>query len=138
MRIKELRKLSGIKQAAFAKDMNVAQASVSEWENGKTSPSIDNLIAVARYFHVSVGCVVGEEPIPDGYPNHWPPKPLQEGDPIPAYIGTKQLRYAPPKPPFSDEQLSYIEEMETRISQKVLAAVQDGISLSKSQTGTQD
>ena len=81
MRINELLKLRGEKQESLAKAVGVKQASISEWANGKKEPSIDRLIAIARYFHVSVGCVVGEEPIPKDYPNHH--KPLKEGDPIP-------------------------------------------------------
>ena len=38
MKIREYRERSGMTQEQLAKKMNVEQAAVSMWENGKTSP----------------------------------------------------------------------------------------------------
>ena len=57
--IRELRKLNGMKQVAFAKQIGVAQASVSEWEIGKSSPSLETAIKMAAIFGVTLGCVAG-------------------------------------------------------------------------------
>lgn len=126
--VRELRTRANIKQTTLANDMGVSQSSISDWEKKSNFP-LDMAIALARYFHVSVGCVAGVEPIPADYPNHWPPKPLHEGDPIPAYIGGRQIRYFPsdnPIPPganiFTDEQIDAINNM---ISARIDALKED-------------
>ena len=69
--LRELRVRMGLKQAALAKALGIKnQASISEWENGKKSISVDHAIMFSRFFHVTVGCVVGTEPIPADYPAH--------------------------------------------------------------------
>ena len=67
--LRELRVRMGLKQAALAKAIGIKnQASISEWENGKKSLSVDHAIMFSRFFHVTVGCVVGTEPIPADFP----------------------------------------------------------------------
>ena len=129
--IRDLIKLSGIKQSVLAKEFGTSQAAISDWCTGKKNPSIDNLIAFARYFHVSVGCVVGEEPIPENFPNHFPSAPIKEGDPLPAFIGTKQVRKVSG---FSKEQQDYLEGLKAEIAEQtmneVLAAIREDLSSS--------
>ncbi|MBP5295175.1 MAG: helix-turn-helix transcriptional regulator, partial [Lachnospiraceae bacterium] len=70
--LKTLRELNGLKQAALARELDIRnQASISEWETGRKSLSVENAIMFAHFFGVSVGCVVGTEPIPDGYPGSY-------------------------------------------------------------------
>ena len=149
MRIKELRKLMGIKQQSFAKDMHVSQPTVSDWENGNVNPSIENLISLSQYFGVSIGCIIGTEPIPEGYPDltYYPisheqvikdqRKAAAEGrimnpDFQPAYtIGNNQPdpgMAAKEKAPFTREQAAYLEEMEDRIVAKMTAALREDTS----------
>lgn len=51
-RIKELREKNGILQKELADMMGVNYVSVSKWENGKASPSEENLQKLAEY----LGC----------------------------------------------------------------------------------
>lgn len=60
-RIKELREYKGIKQIELAKVLNVAPPRISEWEAGKKRPVYEDLIAMAAYFEVSVGYLLGVE-----------------------------------------------------------------------------
>lgn len=52
-RIAELRHKAGISQEYLAAELNVTQASISFYENGSSIPQ-DMLIAIARYFDVSI------------------------------------------------------------------------------------
>lgn len=52
-RIARLREQSGLSQADLAKRMNISRAGVQSWECGANSPSTDNLISLAKIFHVS-------------------------------------------------------------------------------------
>lgn len=51
--IKYHRRSMNMPQAELARILNTGQAIVSYWEHGKTKPSIDDLIKMARIFGVS-------------------------------------------------------------------------------------
>lgn len=52
-RIKELRIAEGSTQVELANILNVSKQCISNWENNNIQPSIDMLIRLADYFHVS-------------------------------------------------------------------------------------
>lgn len=52
-RIARLRKKVGMSQSDLAKRMHISRASVQSWESGVNCPSTDNLISLAKIFHVS-------------------------------------------------------------------------------------
>lgn len=54
MRLKELRKSTGITQQKLAIDLNINQNSISRYENGEREADYKTLIALADYFHVSI------------------------------------------------------------------------------------
>ena len=58
-RIKELRDKKGIKQVELARHLSVSRTSVNAWEMGLSVPSLDRLIVIAQYFHVSLDYLVG-------------------------------------------------------------------------------
>lgn len=60
-RLKELRKSKNISQKDFAEYMNVAQNTVSRWENGDRLMDTDTLLRAARYFGVSTDYLLGVE-----------------------------------------------------------------------------
>ena len=43
----------------MADEFNVSQSTYNNWENSNTQPSIEQLIALARFFEVSVDYLVG-------------------------------------------------------------------------------
>ncbi len=61
IRLYELRMERNLSQRATAKEMCISQATYNNWENGKTQPSIEQLIALARFFEVSVDFLIGNE-----------------------------------------------------------------------------
>lgn len=54
MRLKQLRKEAHMTQAELAKELNVAQNTLSNWENGKRQIDLDSLERVANYFNVTM------------------------------------------------------------------------------------
>ena len=59
-----LRKQMGLTQEKLAKEINVSFQAVSNWERGKTPPTLDNLVELSDYFGVSVDSLLrgdGEE-----------------------------------------------------------------------------
>ena len=51
--IRNLRKEDKMSQEQLAEKLDVSRQSVSLWENGQTTPSMDNIIAIANIFGVS-------------------------------------------------------------------------------------
>ena len=58
-RIYELRKEKGLSQEKVALELGVSRQSISLWETNQASPSMDNLIALAKLFNVSLDVLVG-------------------------------------------------------------------------------
>lgn len=54
MRLKNLRKSRRITQQKLAMDLNMAQNTVSRYENEEREMGYDALIQVADYFHISI------------------------------------------------------------------------------------
>ncbi len=58
IRLLELRKERGLSQREAAKIFGVSQGTFNNGENANTQPSIEQLIALARFFEVSVDYLV--------------------------------------------------------------------------------
>ena len=54
IKLSELRNEKGLTQREIAKIFNVSQGTYNNWENGKTQPSIEQLVAIADFFGVSI------------------------------------------------------------------------------------
>ena len=54
--IKKIRKLHHISQIELAQEIGVTQGAVSQWESGSAKPTLENLVAIARFF----GCKVDD------------------------------------------------------------------------------
>ena len=57
--VKELRLKKGIQQKELAISLNVSQAAVSDWENGKKNPKGQNLKKLADFFGVDEDFILG-------------------------------------------------------------------------------
>lgn len=53
-KLAQLRKGKGLTQEQLAKELYVSRTAVSKWENGRGTPSIDSLRAIAKFFDVTV------------------------------------------------------------------------------------
>ena len=60
-RLKELRLERGVGQVQLAKELDVGKSVVSLWELGKCEPTLSKLIAMARFFGVSIDYLAGLE-----------------------------------------------------------------------------
>ena len=60
-KLKELRTEKHISQRKFGETFNVSNQTVSTWETGIHEPDLDTLIAIAKYYELPVGCLLGIE-----------------------------------------------------------------------------
>lgn len=58
-RLRELREEKGMKQEELAKVINVERQSISNYENDKSCPSLENLVRLADYFRVTTDYLLG-------------------------------------------------------------------------------
>ena len=61
IRLLELRTEKELSQRDVAKVFNISQGTYNNWENGKTQPSIEQLITISEYFQVSVDYLIGND-----------------------------------------------------------------------------
>lgn len=52
--LKILRKERNLTQPELAKELNVSKGMISFWENEKYEPTASNIIAVAKFFQISI------------------------------------------------------------------------------------
>ena len=57
-RIKEIRTENGLSQENFGKLLSVSQDTISLWENGKSLPTTEFLIALSTQFDISVDYIL--------------------------------------------------------------------------------
>lgn len=57
--LKSLREEKGIGQVELAKAISVSKGVISLWENNLREPKMSNLIALAKYFNVSIDYLTG-------------------------------------------------------------------------------
>ncbi len=60
-RLKELRTEKGIGQVELSRAVGVSKGVISLWENGLREPRLSNMIALARYFKVTLDYLAGVE-----------------------------------------------------------------------------
>ena len=60
-KLKELRTEKGLGQVELANALNVSKGIISLWENGLREPKLSNLIALSKFFDVSIDYLVGLE-----------------------------------------------------------------------------
>ncbi len=60
-RLRELRQERGLGQVQLAKELDVGKSIISLWELGKCEPTLSKLIAMARFFGVSIDYLAGLE-----------------------------------------------------------------------------
>lgn len=54
LRLREVRKQYGVSQNELAEHLQLSRQSISQWENGKAYPDIDNIILLSKYFGMTV------------------------------------------------------------------------------------
>ena len=60
--LKEIRKIKKLSQQRVAMELNISREALSYYENDKRSPDISMLLAMSRYFNVSIHYLItGEE-----------------------------------------------------------------------------
>ena len=60
--LKNIRKQRNLNQQKVAMDLNISREALSYYENGKREPSLSLLVAMSKYFNVSIDFLInGEE-----------------------------------------------------------------------------
>lgn len=79
-RIKELRQALSLKQADFAKALNISRPSLSQIENGEVGPSLDLIHHIVQKYGISYDYIFDGKLIPTILPDFAPEKlKIQEG-----------------------------------------------------------
>lgn len=60
-KIKHLRFINQLNQDALAYDLSIPRTTLSEYEHGKKTPTLDNIIKIALYFRVSCDYLIGTQ-----------------------------------------------------------------------------
>lgn len=60
-RLRELRQEKQLGQIQLAKELEVGKSIISLWERGECEPTLSKLIAIAKYFGVSIDYLAGLE-----------------------------------------------------------------------------
>ncbi len=60
-RLKDLRNEKRVGQVELANAIQVSKGIISLWENGQREPKLSNLIALSKYFQVSIDYLAGLE-----------------------------------------------------------------------------
>ena len=81
-----LRKKSGLSQEQLAEQLNVSRQAISKWESGQSVPEVDKLIAISKYFNVTLDYLMKED---DGQQLTYPK--AEETNSFPANDKTKWL-----------------------------------------------
>ena len=68
-RLRELRLKRGMTQKYVALTLGVKGPSVSNWESGKTTPTTENVAALAKLYNVSVDYLLGHDEQPQTSPS---------------------------------------------------------------------
>jgi transcriptional regulator with XRE-family HTH domain len=60
--LKNIRKQRNLNQQKVAMDLNISREALSYYENGKREPSLTLLVAMSKYYNVSINYLItGEE-----------------------------------------------------------------------------
>jgi len=56
--LKKIRKDKKLNQLKVAYDLSISREALSHYENGKRSPNVEMLVAMSRYFNVSIDYLI--------------------------------------------------------------------------------
>ena len=59
-KIQDLRKRSGMSQDALAEQLGVSRQAVSKWERNEAYPDTENLIAISRFYNISIDDLINK------------------------------------------------------------------------------
>lgn len=63
----KLRKKNGLSQEELADKLNVSRQSISKWELGTSLPETEKLIAISKFFNVSLDYLISDEELTDDF-----------------------------------------------------------------------
>lgn len=86
--IYQLRRQKGLSQEQLAEQIGVSRQAISKWESGASTPDLEKLQALSRFFRVSLDVLVGQPdtdeppaPVPQAPPPAHPAPPSSHAKP---------------------------------------------------------
>jgi len=58
-KIIDLMNKKGINKRTLAKDLGISTGHFADWESGKSKPTADRIVTIAKYFNVSADYLLG-------------------------------------------------------------------------------
>lgn len=58
-KLKELRAKKGLSQERVAEQLYISRQAISKWENGEALPDMENLVAISKFYGVSIDYILG-------------------------------------------------------------------------------
>ena len=148
MRLKELRKQAKLSQTELAKIFNIAQNTLSNWENGNRMIDMTTAIEIAKFFNVSVDYLLGRDEVPSSPTSNgtWIPVlgKVQAGIPVeaiqdiidyedisniskdPAEYFALQVKGASMEPKFSEGDVVIVKKQDTAEDGEIVIALVNG------------
>ena len=74
VRMRAVRELARLSQDDLARLSGVHRSMISSYERGQTMPTLYNAIEIADALHLTVGQLVGVEPLPLNWAKQWEDK----------------------------------------------------------------
>ena len=70
-RMRAVREMARLSQEELSELSGVPRTSISRYERGETTPSLSNMIDIAKVLRLTLGQLVGTEPLPKGWVLQW-------------------------------------------------------------------
>ena len=70
-RMRAVREMARLSQEELSALSGVPRTSISRYERGETTPSLNNMIDIAKVLKLTLGQIVGTEPLPKGWALQW-------------------------------------------------------------------
>ena len=58
--LKEIRRSKNISQEEVAQALHISRQSLSEWENQRGNPDLENLVALSKFYGVPINALIDE------------------------------------------------------------------------------
>ena len=128
--LKYLRKRFDLTQSELALQLNTGQSTIATWENGSSSPDVDNLIKFYRTFNISIHSLIIDDMahgnlITDDHVKQFKRKGNLTGNPIGNPMAKKGAKYLPSNAPLT--MFNEADETATWVFTKLLKTMHSDI-----------
>ena len=91
-KLKELRAKKGLSQERVAEQLYISRQAISKWENGEALPDMENLVAISKFYGVSIDYILGAN---EGSGKSEIPTAAEPQSTVPSYQGSSNKTDTP-------------------------------------------